>query len=112
MNTGNEPYCVNCKYQPMIMMIFIYGLKGYIDYYQIIIVSLVFVTTSLAAAAGAVGAFFTSYFMFKSHDLSMVLNGILGGLVGITAGADLMSPEEAILIGLIAGIIIPLSSSN
>jgi Amt family ammonium transporter len=39
----------------------------------------------------------------------MVLNGILGGLVGITAGADLMSPTEAILIGFIAGIIIPLS---
>lgn len=73
------------------------------------LVSLVFVTTSLAAAAGAVGAFFTSYVMFKSHDLSMVLNGILGGLVGITAGADLMSPEEAIVIGCIAGIIIPLS---
>ncbi len=72
-------------------------------------VSLVFVTTCLAAAGGAVGAFFTSYAMFKSHDLSMVLNGILGGLVGITAGADLMSPAAAIIIGLIAGIIIPLS---
>ena len=73
------------------------------------LVSLVFVTTTLAAAAGAVGAFFTSYFMFKSHDLSMVLNGVLGGLVGITAGADLMSPTDAILIGLIAGVIIPIS---
>lgn len=72
-------------------------------------VSLVFVTTSLAAAAGAIGAFICSYIMFKSHDLSMVLNGILGGLVGITAGADLMSPEAAIAIGFIAGIIIPLS---
>ncbi|MEN0006623.1 MAG: ammonium transporter [Bacteroidota bacterium] len=72
-------------------------------------VSLVFVTTALAAAAGAVGAFFASYFLFKSHDLSMVLNGILGGLVGITAGADMMSPGEAIVIGGIAGVIIPLS---
>jgi Amt family ammonium transporter len=72
-------------------------------------VSLVFVTTCLAAAAGAIGAFFTSYSLFKSHDLSMVLNGILGGLVGITAGADLMSPMNAIMIGLIAGIIIPFS---
>ena len=72
-------------------------------------VSLVFVTTSLAAAAGAVAAFIASYLLFKSHDLSMVLNGILGGLVGITAGADLMSPGEAIIIGGIAGIIIPLS---
>lgn len=72
-------------------------------------VSLVFVTTSLAAAAGAIGAFFVGYLMFKTHDLSMVLNGILGGLVGITAGADLMSPGEAIIIGGIAGAIIPAS---
>ena len=72
-------------------------------------VSLVFVTTSLAAAAGAIGAFIMSYWMFKSHDLSMVLNGILGGLVGITAGADVMSPSSAIVIGFVAGTIIPLS---
>ena len=72
-------------------------------------VSLVFVTTSLAAAAGGIAAFFTAYVMFKSYDLSMVLNGILGGLVGITAGADQMSGLDAIIIGAIAGIIIPLS---
>ncbi len=72
-------------------------------------VSLVFVTTSLAAAAGAVGAFFVSFWLFKSHDLSMVLNGVLGGLVGITAGADQMGATSAILIGLIAGAIIPMS---
>jgi Amt family ammonium transporter len=72
-------------------------------------VSLVFVTTSLAASAGAVGAFFVSWILFKSHDLSMVLNGILGGLVGITAGADQMSPGASIIIGLIAGVIIPFS---
>ncbi len=72
-------------------------------------VALVFVTTSLAAAAGAIGAFFVSYWMFKSHDLSMVLNGILGGLVGITAGADVVSITSALAIGLIAGAIIPIS---
>ncbi|MEM9916569.1 MAG: ammonium transporter [Bacteroidota bacterium] len=72
-------------------------------------VSLVFVTTSLAAAGGAIGAYFTSWGLFKSHDLSMVLNGVLGGLVGITAGADLMSPMEAIIIGAVAGVIIPFS---
>jgi Amt family ammonium transporter len=72
-------------------------------------VSLVFVTTSLAAAAGAVTAFIASYALFKSHDLSMVLNGILGGLVGITAGADLMTPMAAVLIGGVAGVIIPFS---
>jgi Amt family ammonium transporter len=72
-------------------------------------VAKVFVTTSLAAAGGTMGAFIVSYLMFKTHDLSMVLNGILGGLVGITAGADLMSPFASIIIGLIAGGIIPLS---
>ncbi len=75
------------------------------------LVSLVFTTTSLAAAAGTVGAFFTSYLMFKTHDLSMVMNGILGGLVGITASADSVSVNSAVLIGLIAGILIPLSVS-
>ncbi|MEO0625591.1 MAG: ammonium transporter [Bacteroidota bacterium] len=72
-------------------------------------VSLVFVTTSLAAAAGAIGAFVMSYMLFKTYDLSMVLNGILGGLVGITAAADVVSGNAAILIGFIAGLIIPLS---
>jgi len=70
-------------------------------------VSLVFVTTALAGAAGAIGSFFASFALFKAHDLSMVLNGILGGLVGVTAGADIMSPTDAILIGLVAGVIIP-----
>lgn len=72
-------------------------------------VSLVFVTTSLAAAAGAFGAFVVSYLMFKSYDLSMVLNGILGGLVGITASADGVAIPNSIIIGLVAGILIPLS---
>lgn len=75
------------------------------------LVSLVFTTTSLAAAGGSVGAFITSYTLFKSHDLSMVLNGILGGLVGITAGADVVSVNAAVLIGFVAGVLIPLSVS-
>lgn len=73
------------------------------------LVSLVFVTTSLAAAAGGIGAFVTSYFITKTHDLSMVLNGILGGLVGITAGADVIPVSSSIIVGLIAGIIIPIA---
>ena len=48
----------------------------------------------------------TSTIMYKNLDLTMFLNGILGGLVGITAGADQMSPTDAILIGAIAGTII------
>ncbi|WP_343485685.1 ammonium transporter [Allomuricauda sp. d1] len=70
--------------------------------------SLVLVTTSLAAAAGGVAAFLTSTLLYKNYDLTMFLNGILGGLVGITAGADLMSPNEAVIIGLLAGVIIVL----
>ncbi len=70
--------------------------------------SLVLVTTCLAAAAGGIGAFVLSTILYKNYDLTMFLNGILGGLVGITAGADLMSPNEAVIIGLLAGIIIVL----
>ena len=68
--------------------------------------SLVLVTTSLAAAAGGFGAFILSAIRYKNYDLTMFLNGILGGLVGITAGADQMSPNDAVIIGLIAGAII------
>ncbi len=70
--------------------------------------SLVLVTTSLAAAAGGVGALVVSTVRDKNLDLTMFLNGILGGLVGITAGADQMSPNEAVIIGLIAGAIVVL----
>ena len=73
------------------------------------LVSLVFVTTSLAAAAGAIGALFTSLIVIRSNDLTMVLNGILGGLVGITAGADQMGVTDSILIGLIAGALVVLA---
>ncbi|GGE14454.1 ammonium transporter [Psychroflexus salis] len=68
--------------------------------------SLVLVTTSLAAASGGMGAFIFSRILYKNLDVSMFLNGILGGLVGITAGADVMSPLEAIAIGLVSGIVI------
>lgn len=73
------------------------------------LVSLVLVTTSIAAAAGGVGAMLTIWTVAKKPDLSMVLNGILAGLVGITAGADLMSVQDAVLIGLIAGVIVVFS---
>lgn len=72
-------------------------------------VSLVFVTTSLAAAGGSVGAFIASYAFTKKYDLGMTLNGILGGLVAITAGADQMGPNESIVIGLIGGILVVIS---
>ncbi len=70
--------------------------------------SLTLVTTSLAAAAGGVAATFFSNLLYKNFDLTMFMNGVLGGLVGITAGADQMSPTDAILIGLIAGVVVVL----
>ncbi|MEC7068863.1 MAG: ammonium transporter [Bacteroidota bacterium] len=70
--------------------------------------SLTLVTTSLAAAAGGVAAAFFSNLLYKNFDLTMFMNGVLGGLVGITAGADQMSPTDAILIGLIAGVVVVL----
>jgi len=73
------------------------------------LVSLVFVTTSLAAAAGAIGALITSLIVIRSNDLTMVLNGILGGLVGITAGADQMGVTDSIFIGFIAGAFVVLA---
>ena len=73
-------------------------------------VSLVLVNTCLAASAGAVGGYMMGYIQFKRLDLGMVLNGILAGLVGITAGADLMSPYEAMLIGLFAGGLVVVSA--
>ncbi|SMP15473.1 ammonium transporter [Algoriphagus winogradskyi] len=73
------------------------------------LVSKVFVTTSMAAAAGAFGALIVSYLMFKTYDITMVLNGILAGLVGITAGADQMGVNSSIIIGLVGGGLIVLA---
>jgi Amt family ammonium transporter len=73
--------------------------------------SLTLVTTCLAAAAGGVSAALFSNILYKNFDLTMFMNGVLGGLVGITAGADQMGPTDAILIGIIAGVIIVLGIS-
>jgi len=68
--------------------------------------SYVFVTTSLGAAAGVVGAMITTVLLIKHLDLSMLLNGALAGLVGITAGADQLGLMDAVLVGFIAGFIV------
>ena len=73
--------------------------------------SLTLVTTCLAAAAGGVSSAIFSNILYKNFDLTMFMNGVLGGLVGITAGADQMGPMDAILIGIIAGVIIVLGIS-
>jgi len=70
---------------------------------------LVFTTTTLGACAGALGAIAVSWFMLKKPDLSMALNGLLAGLVGITANADVISVGSALIIGLIAGAIVVVS---
>ena len=70
------------------------------------LVSLVFVTTSLAAAAGVIGAMAASWGIQRKPDLTMILNGSLAGLVGITAGADVVSVNAAMLIGFVAGLIV------
>lgn len=72
------------------------------------LVSLTLVTTSIAASAGAIGAMIVSWSVFRKPDLSMTLNGVLAGLVGITAGADQMNVMEATWIGLIAGALVVL----
>ena len=71
--------------------------------------SRVLVTTCLAAAAGVVAAMTISWIIQKKPDLSMALNGSLAGLVGITAGADSVSWNSSIVIGLIAGVLVVLS---
>ncbi len=63
-------------------------------------------TTTLAAGAGGLCATLLSWFMFGKPDLSMALNGILGGLVGITACCDCMSSWMAIVVGLVSGVLI------
>jgi ammonium transporter, Amt family len=63
-------------------------------------------TTNLAAAAGGIAATATSWVKDGKPDLSMIINGILAGLVGITAGCNAVSYWGAIAIGVIAGIIV------
>ena len=67
---------------------------------------LIATNTTLAAAAGGVAAMLISWIFFKKPDLSMALNGVLAGLVGITANCDQVTNPSAIYIGLIAGVLV------
>ena len=69
-------------------------------------ISHVFLTTNLAAAAGGVATMFLTWIKYGKPSLSLTLNGILAGLVGITAGCDVVSPLGAVIIGLICGIVL------
>ena len=62
-------------------------------------------TTNLAAAAGAITSMVTSWFRFGKPDISMSLNGVLAGLVAITAGCANVAMWSALLIGAMAGIL-------
>ena len=69
-------------------------------------VAYVFTTTALSASAGLMAAMFTSWFVQKKPDLSMILNGCLAGLVGITASADCVSITASCVIGAISGVVV------
>ncbi len=66
-------------------------------------------TTNMAAAAGGVAAMFTSWKLFRKPDVSMTVNGILAGLVAITAPCAFVSVASAFWIGLVAGVLVVLS---
>lgn len=66
----------------------------------------VFANTNMAAAGGVVAAVILTQLIYKKVDLSMALNGAIGGLVSITAGPDTPVLGEAILIGAIGGMIV------
>ncbi len=63
-------------------------------------------TTTLAAAAGAVAALITAWGLFGKPDVTMALNGVLGGLVAITANCDRVSQPESLIIGAIGGVLV------
>ncbi|WP_456480315.1 ammonium transporter, partial [Nautilia sp.] len=69
-------------------------------------VALVILNTNNAGLIGGFTVFVLSYLKYKKFDITMILNGALGGLVAVTAGADVVNPYEALIIGAIGGIII------
>jgi Amt family ammonium transporter len=70
------------------------------------LIGAVVVNTFLASAAGGIATMFYTYFSYGKIDITMVINGILAGLVSITAGCNVVGPTSAILIGFIAGILV------
>ena len=69
-------------------------------------ISHVFLTTNLSAAAGGAATMFLTWIKYGKPSLSLMLNGVLAGLVGITAGCDLVSPWGAVIIGLACGTVL------
>src|SRR5713226_4240184 len=71
-------------------------------------ISVIAVNTNLSAVAGAAAAMILWYFMFGKPDISMACNGMLAGLVAITAPCAFVSPNSAVMIGILAGILVDL----
>lgn len=69
-------------------------------------IALIAVTTTLAAAAGAITAMLATWIKYGKSDIGMTMNGALAGLVGITAGCANVSPLSAVIIGAIAGVLV------
>src|SRR5438105_7586659 len=74
-----------------------FGGFGYFSY--------VAITTNIAAAAGALGGIRSAWIVLRKPDISMMLNGVIGALVAITAASGFVAPWAAIVIGLVSGFI-------
>ena len=62
--------------------------------------------TFLASAAGGISTMFYTYFRYGQIDITMTINGVLAGLVAITAGCNVVDTNSAIIIGLLAGVLV------
>ena len=69
----------------------------------------VVVNTFLASASGGIATMIYTYFTYSKIDITMVINGVLAGLVSITAGCNVVGPISAIIIGAIAGVLVDLA---
>lgn len=69
-------------------------------------VAIISLNTLLSASGGALGAMVATWVVFKKPETGLTLNGVLAGLVGITAGCDVMYPAMSIVTGLIAGVLV------
>ena len=73
------------------------------------LIGTVVVNTFLASAAGGIATMFYTNFAYGKIDITMVINGVLAGLVSITAGCNVVDPIAAIFIGLIAGVLVDIA---
>ena len=71
-----------------------------------IAISHIFLTTNLSAVSGAMLAMIVSWMRYKKPALSITMNGALAGLVGVTAGCDIVSPGSAMIIGAVSGTVL------